>query len=192
MVDSLYIIKKMGHLGHTLLLNASFEPLHVVPWYRAMQLLYQGKVEVLEESDKQVRTVSLTIKVPAVLRLLKYIPLVKKRQTVRFSRANVFIRDKNTCQYCGKICPRSYLTLDHIIPTVQGGGKRWENIVSACKSCNQKKGGKTPQQARMKLIRKPKQPHWLPTTSLQIGIAITPDSWRIYLNINNSNELDSS
>jgi 5-methylcytosine-specific restriction endonuclease McrA len=170
-------------MGHALVLNASFEPLHIVTWQRALQLLFQGKVEVVEESEQEVRTVRLTIKVPAVLRLLNYVPLTKKKQIVRFSRINIFIRDNHRCQYCGKTLNRTHLTLDHVIPIVQGGKKCWENIVTACKPCNQQKGGRTPAQAGMKLVRKPRQPTWLPTASLQMGVTRTPERWKIYLKL---------
>jgi 5-methylcytosine-specific restriction endonuclease McrA len=170
-------------MSHALVLNASFEPLHIVTWQRAIQLLFQGKVEVIEESDHEVHTVRLTIKVPAVLRLIQYIPLTKKKQLVRFSRANIFLRDHHTCQYCGKAFAKSHLTLDHVIPIVQGGRKGWENIVTACKSCNQRKGGRTPAQAQMHLIRKPRQPTWLPTVSLQLGLSRAPERWKIYLKL---------
>ncbi len=165
------------------MLNASFEPLHIVTWQRALQLLFQGKVEVVEESDKEVRTVRFTIKVPAVLRLLTYVPLTRKKEIVRFSRLNIFLRDQCTCQYCGRAFTKNQLTLDHVIPIVQGGQKSWENIVTACKPCNQKKGGHTPAQAGLQLIRKPKQPAWLPTASLQLGIIKTPERWKIYLKL---------
>src|SRR3954466_1359262 len=89
-------------MSHALVLNASFEPLHIVTWQRAIQLLFQGKVEVVEESEQEVRTVRFTIRIPAVLRLLKYVPLKGKRAMVRFSRANIFLRDQHMCQYCGK------------------------------------------------------------------------------------------
>lgn len=170
-------------MSHALVLNASFEPLHIVTWQRAIQLLFQGKVEVIEESDQEIRTVRLTIKVPAVLRLLHYVPLARKKAIVRFSRINIFLRDSNYCQYCGKKFNKSHLTLDHVIPIVQGGKKCWENIVTACKTCNQRKGGRTPPQAGMQLIRKPKQPGWLPTVNLQMGITRTPERWQIYLKL---------
>jgi len=170
-------------MGHALVLNATFEPLQIVTWQRALQLLFQGKVEVIEDSEKEVRTVRLTIRVPAVLRLLEYVPLKKKKQIVRFSRANVFIRDQHRCQYCGHGFQKSHLTLDHVIPVVQGGEKSWENIVTACKPCNQKKGGRTPQQARMELIRKAQRPHWLPTTSISFSVSKTPDRWKIYMKL---------
>jgi 5-methylcytosine-specific restriction endonuclease McrA len=170
-------------MSHALVLNASFEPLHVVSWQRALQLLFQGKVEVVEESEHEVRTVRFTIKVPAVLRLLNYVPLKTKKQIVRFSRSNIFIRDQNVCQYCGNKFGKAQLTLDHVIPIVQGGKKSWENIVTACKPCNQRKGGRTPNQASMQLIGRPKRPSWLPTASFQMGVAITPERWKIYLRL---------
>lgn len=167
--------------SHALILNASFEPLHVVSWQRAIQLLFQGKVEVIEESENEVHTVRLTIKIPSVLRLLNYVPVAQRRRVIRFSRENIFIRDGNQCQYCGKKFQRSQLTLDHVIPVVQGGGKSWENIVSSCKPCNQKKGGKTPGQAGLQLIRKPREPDWLPRVTLEFGVSVTPERWKIYL-----------
>lgn len=165
------------------MLNASFEPLHIVTWQKALQLLFQGKVEVIEESDQEVRTVRLTIRIPAVLRLLNYVPLTRKKQLVRFSRANIFLRDQNICQYCGEKFSKTQLTLDHIVPVVQGGRKGWENIVTACKPCNQRKGGRTPLEAGMKLIRKPRQPNWLPSFSLKIGTTRAPERWKIYLKL---------
>jgi 5-methylcytosine-specific restriction endonuclease McrA len=179
-------------MGHALVLNASFEPLHIVSWQRALQLLFQGKVEVIEESDQEVRTVRLTIRVPAVLRLLTYVPLTRKKQVIRFSRLNVFIRDQYICQYCGSKFPKTQLTLDHVLPVVQGGGKSWENIVTACKPCNQRKGGRTPAQSHMQLIRKPRRPDWLPSASMQIGISLTPERWKLYLKMENSGAEDET
>lgn len=167
-------------MSQALVLNASFEPLQIVSWQRAIQLLFQGKVEVIEESDHEIRTVRITMRAPAVLRLLKYVPLSKKKQIVRFSRANVFLRDNFVCQYCGNRFQRGALTLDHVIPIVQGGEKSWENIVTACKPCNQRKGGRTPPQAGIRLLKKPKQPYWLPNQSVQIGISRSHEQWKIY------------
>ncbi len=167
-------------MGHALVLNASYEPLHIVTWQRAIQLLFQGKVEVIEEYDREIRTVRLSIKMPAVLRLLTYIPATKRKHIIRFSRANIFARDKHICQYCGSQPSKSQLTLDHVTPIVQGGRKCWENIVTACKPCNQKKGGKTPAQAGMHLRGKPGRPNWLPTSILQVEIKQSPERWQIY------------
>lgn len=167
--------------SHALVLNASFEPLNVVTWQRALQLLFQGKVEVIEEWETEVHSVSLRIRLPSVLRLVNYIPLVGKKRIIRFSRANIFIRDHYKCQYCGKKGTKNQLTLDHVIPVVQGGKKIWENIVTSCKSCNQKKGGRTPDEAGMSLSRKPKEPKWLPGSTLEVGVTVAHDSWKVYL-----------
>lgn len=167
-------------MSHALVLNASFEPLLIVTWQRAIQLLFQGKVEVIEESDREIHSVRVSIKVPAVLRLLKYVPLNKKKQLIRFSRANILLRDRDICQYCGGKFARTQLTLDHVIPIVQGGRKSWENIVTACKPCNQKKGGRTPIQAHMHLIRQPQQPNWLPSVQLRLGVSRAPERWKLY------------
>ncbi len=173
--------------SQVLVLNASYEPVHVVSWKRAIQLLFQGKVEVLEESSREIRTVRVTIRVPMVMRLLQYIPLGKRRNLVRFSRGNVFVRDEFRCQYCGDHFTRNQLTLDHVLPVVQGGKKTWENIVSSCRSCNQKKGGRTPKEAGMHLIRKPAEPRWLPKTHLPYGFTVLPESWKIYLSVGRTN-----
>ncbi len=135
---------------------------------------------MIEESEHEVHTVRITVKVPAVLRLLSYVPLGRKKQVVRFSRTNVFLRDDHTCAYCMRRFSKAQLTLDHVIPVVQGGRKSWENIVTACLACNQRKGGRTPTEAGMKLLQKPRHPQWLPATSLKLGVAVTPERWKIY------------
>jgi 5-methylcytosine-specific restriction endonuclease McrA len=171
-------------MSHALVLNASFEPLHIVPWQKAMQLLFQGKVEVVEESDRVVRTVRQSFRIPSVLRLLEFVPLKKKQDLVRFSRINVFLRDSHTCQYCGKRYSRNQLTIDHVVPVVQGGAKSWNNIVTACKPCNQRKGGRTPEQAKMVLLHKPTRPRWLPSTTLTHGNKEQSNfqpGWKVYL-----------
>jgi 5-methylcytosine-specific restriction endonuclease McrA len=175
-------------MANALVLNATFEPLHIVSWQKALQLLYQGKVEVIEESDKVVRTVSLEVRVPAVLRLLSYVPLKRKKHWVRFSRSNIFIRDKNSCQYCGVQFPKAQLTLDHVVPSVQNGPKTWQNIVTACKPCNQRKGGRTPREAGMVLINEPKQPNWLPSTTLRLGLTVSTEQWKVYLKIEDDDD----
>jgi 5-methylcytosine-specific restriction endonuclease McrA len=173
-------------MDRVLVLNASFEPLQIVPWQKAMQLLFQGKVEVLEESDREIKTISVTYRLPAVLRLLRFIPLARRKNVVRFSRANIFIRDQHTCQYCGRKRPRTELTLDHVIPVVQGGKKSWDNIVTACIQCNQRKGGRTPAEAGMRLIDSPGCPDWLPTVSVRLSLQTAPDRWKVYLSFHES------
>jgi len=179
-------------MDHVLVLNASFEPLQIVNWQKAMQLLFQGKVEVIEEYDREVRTVTMSFKIPSVLRLLNFIPLARKKHIIRFSRANVFLRDGFTCQYCGRKRQRTELTLDHVVPSVQGGKKSWENIVTACIQCNQRKGGRTPAEANMRLITKPTRPEFLPTFTIRFSLQSAPERWKVYLSWQVTNILDSS
>jgi len=166
---------------HALILNASFEPLDIVSWKRAIQLLFQGKVEVVEEWDHEVRTINFAIRIPSVIRLLKYIPTARSHRAVPFTRSNVFLRDHHRCQYCGRRESRHNLTLDHVMPVVQGGTRSWENIVTCCRTCNQRKGGQTPHEAQMTLVRRPVYPVWLPQTTIQVGLEITPEKWKFYL-----------
>ena len=106
------------------------------------------------------RLVGRAIKIPRVILLVSYDRVPKRR--VRFSRFNVFARDKNTCQYCRKRLPRSELNLDHVIPRSKGGMSSWENVVCSCFPCNRKKGGILLEHARMQLMKKPVQPEWTP------------------------------
>lgn len=140
-----------------IVLNASYEFIGLISWRRAMTLLFKGKVEVLRESDRIIRSVSRTFRLPAVIRLLKYIRQIYRKE-VPFSRNNILIRDGFTCQYCGGNFNSTELTLDHVLPKVQGGSNRWTNVVACCKRCNLKKGGRTPRQAGMFLTRQPFKP----------------------------------
>jgi 5-methylcytosine-specific restriction endonuclease McrA len=140
-----------------IVLNAGYEFLGLISWQRAMVLLFSGKVEVVKESDRLVRTVSKTFRIPAVIRLYKFIRQIYRRE-VPFSRKNILVRDSFVCQYCGREFPPGDLTIDHIIPKVQGGDNLWTNVVASCRSCNVRKGGLTPRQAGMQLVRKPFKP----------------------------------
>ncbi len=167
--------------SHVLVLNKSFLPIHVTTVRRAFCLLYSGIAKAvnaqyetfdyeswsqitLERNDETVGLVNRAIKVPRVILLLAYDRVPKRR--VRFSRYNIFARDKNTCQYCGKRFARQELNLDHVVPRSQGGTSTWENVVCSCHLCNRHKGGKTPEQARMKLIRRPQKPDRTPPINL--------------------------
>ena len=108
-------------MEQTLLLNATYEPLKVVHWQKAITLLYQGKVEVISEHDREIRAVSFRIKLPSVIRLLRYIKIKRRFDYVPFSRANIYARDNHSCQYCGDQFPTSELTFDHVVPVAQGG-----------------------------------------------------------------------
>lgn len=164
----------------TLLLNASYEPLRIISWKKALTLLFSGKVEVIDEYDHEVHSITFSIRLPSICRLVKY-ARVKSRTGVKFSRANIYARDKYRCQYCGKRPPTEDLTFDHVIPVAKGGKKRWNNIVTACFQCNHRKGGQTPAQAKMKLIRQPVEPRWIPAYNITFRIKSPPDSWRDYL-----------
>ena len=168
-------------MEQTLLLNASYEPLKVVDWRKAITLWCQGKVEVISVYDREVRSVSLSFKLPSVIRLLRYITIRRRFNHVPFSRANIYARDGHQCQYCGREFVVSELTFDHVVPVSQGGRKDWENIVTSCISCNRRKGGRTPAQAGMRVTRPPRRPTRAPMVRFSIGIDQAPDSWRDYL-----------
>jgi 5-methylcytosine-specific restriction endonuclease McrA len=140
-----------------IVLNAGYEFMGLIPWQRAMVLLFNEKVEIVKESDRIVRTVSRTFRIPAIIRLIKFIRQMYRRE-VPFSRKNILTRDGYVCQYCGREFGSIDLTIDHIIPKVQGGSNEWTNVVACCRCCNMRKGGRTPRQAGMQLVRKPFKP----------------------------------
>ncbi|MBN2312858.1 MAG: HNH endonuclease [Sedimentisphaerales bacterium] len=178
---------------NVLVLNKHYMAIRIIGAKRAFSLLFRDLAEVvsLEEGrysnyDFQswcevsqfrrnfepdghdwVSTVNLYIEVPRIIRLLFYDRL--PRTDVTFNRRNIFARDKNKCQYCGKHFPTSELSLDHVIPRTQGGKTTWENIVCACAACNVKKGGRKPKQAGMKLIKKPVKPRRNPLIHVHLG-----------------------
>ena len=126
------------------------------------------------------RSVSFSFKLPSVIRLLRYIKIKRQIDYVPFSRANIYARDDHTCQYCGEGFPTSELTFDHVVPVAQGGRKDWENIVTCCIPCNRRKGGRTPEQAGMHLIRVPRRPDKAPAIRITIGLRNAPETWRDY------------
>jgi 5-methylcytosine-specific restriction endonuclease McrA len=177
-------------MEETLLLNASYEPLKVVHWKKAVTLWWQGKVEIISVYDREVRGVTISFKLPSVIRLLRYVRIKRRFDYVPFSRANIYARDHYTCQYCGDSFPTNELTFDHIVPVAQGGRKDWENIVTCCISCNRKKGGRTPAEAGIHLVRHPRRPESAPAIRITVGLRNAPESWRDYLYWNV--ELDDS
>ena len=110
-------------MEQTLLLNATYEPLKIVHWQKAITLMCQGKVEVVAEYDREIRSVSISFKLPSVIRLLRFIRIKRRFDYVPFSRANIYARDKHECQYCGEEFPTNDLTFDHVQPVAQGGRK---------------------------------------------------------------------
>lgn len=169
----------LGIMEQVLLLNITYEPLRIINWKKAITLLCLGKVEVIEEYHREIHSVSFTVKLPSVVRLLR---LVKRPKTpVKFSRQNIYARDRYKCQYCGDRYPTEDLTYDHVIPKSRGGKTQWKNIVTCCIDCNRKKGGRIPSEASMKLVRKPKRPTWVPAIRITIGYREIPQTWRDYL-----------
>ena len=133
-----------------LVLNQSYEPLNICRVRRAVVLLYENKAEMLENGSGFIHSANFDFPVPSVIRLAAMIrrPPQSERKLTRFE---VFKRDHYTCQYCSKEIQQ--LTIDHVIPRYRGGQHSWENVVSACVPCNRRKAGRTPQEARMKLVR---------------------------------------
>ena len=165
--------------GHVLVLNRSWLAVHITPAKRALCLLYQGHARAVHPTEfslhafddwialwegqnhgHYVNTPCLRIRVPDVILLDYFNGFI--RHEVRFSRHSIFERDNNVCQYCGKRHNRSKLTIDHVVPQSRGGADTWENLVVACLACNVRKANRTPEEADMPLLRKPRKPGWMP------------------------------
>ncbi|MCA9248481.1 MAG: HNH endonuclease [Planctomycetales bacterium] len=189
-----------------LVLNRSYMAVHVVTVRRAFALIIRGLAEVIHLEDGQyanydfeswreiselkleyeskhphddwVRSVNFEIQAPRVIRLLSYNRVPK--HSLRLNRRNIFARDQHRCQYCRKHLPAGELTFDHVVPRSRGGETSWENIVCACVACNSRKGGRTPAEAGMQLIRKPCRPRHSPVLALKLG---NPKyaSWRTFV-----------
>lgn len=139
-------------MSKVLVLNASYEPLNICSWRRAVVLLLKGKAEQIEHNGHLIYT---DFPLPTVIRLRNYVKIPYKE--ISLSRRNVLHRDSYICQYCG--VRRHDLTIDHIIPRSRGGVDSWDNVVAACLKCNVKKGDRTPKEAGMVLMSHPRRPH---------------------------------
>jgi 5-methylcytosine-specific restriction endonuclease McrA len=162
-----------------LVLNATYEPINVTAVRRAMVLMLKGVAQAEELHNAEVHSATHSHRVPSVIRLLAYrhIP----QQSRALSRKNILLRDRNTCQFCGRIFPSSELTLDHVVPRSRGGRSSWENLVACCYRCNNSKGDRTPEEAGIKLARKPR-PFTLHTSrQLMRLIGHRDERWRKYL-----------
>ncbi len=137
-----------------LVLNQNYEPLNICNVRRAIVLVFDGKAEVLESEPRAIHSATRTFPTPSVIRMVYLIH--KPRPRVKLTRREVFIRDAYTCQYCGR--QTGDLTIDHVVPKSRGGGHSWDNLVSACKSCNHRKGGKLLTEVRMALRKLPTEP----------------------------------
>ena len=162
--------------ARVLVLNQNYEPLTVCKVRRALNLLILDKAEILENRDhERIRSVSLSLLIPSVLRLKYYINI--KRKEIALTKKNIIRRDNNQCQYCGTIT--AVMTTDHVRPKSLGGDESWENLVCACVTCNNHKGGRNLEEVRMQLRRKPKKPHAFAFIVSALG---KPDErWRPYL-----------
>lgn len=166
-----------------LTLSPSYEPLGVVDWEKAISLLYNGKVHVLSEYERLISSPSTQIRVPSVIVFKN--GKRHKKNSVRFSRKNIWIRDEGRCQYCGLDVSIKDFTIDHVIPKTLGGGTMWTNVVTCCATCNQKKGDKLAHRCGMSLKSIPVKPSSLPfvqdsehyfNNSNRI-----PDDWKFWL-----------
>jgi 5-methylcytosine-specific restriction endonuclease McrA len=186
---------------HVLVLNRLWQAVNVCTVRRALTLLFEGRAQVVLSLDdgsfqtysfnewkdfsaqkpheESIHTISFRIRVPRVIVLLLFDRLPKKE--VKFTRHNIFERDRNTCQYCGRMFERKDLNLDHVIPRDRGGPTTWENIVCSCVECNTHKANRTPQEAGLHLIRKPKRPKWRPF--VQVNFEVHHDSWKHFLDL---------
>ncbi|OQA26272.1 MAG: CRISPR-associated endonuclease Cas9 [Verrucomicrobia bacterium ADurb.Bin345] len=184
-----------------LVLNRLWQAINVCTAERALALLFTGHAQVVCENnggfhtysfgewcdfssaydgDEIIRTISIRIRVPRIILLLFFDRLPNKE--VKFTRQNIFERDRNTCQYCGDKFDRRDLNIDHVIPRQHGGLTTWTNVVCSCVDCNRRKANRTPEQARMHLVRKPKKPRWRPFVEIQF-IKTADHSWRHFLDL---------
>jgi 5-methylcytosine-specific restriction endonuclease McrA len=187
---------------HVLVLNRLWQAVNICSAKRALTLLFEGRAQVVmnagdgsfqtfnfnqwhdfsqQQPDPEcIHTISFRIRVPRVILLVIFDRLPKKE--VKFTRHNIFERDQNTCQYCGKVFDRKDLNLDHVMPRDRGGPTTWENIVCSCIPCNTRKANRTPSEAGMHLVRKPKRPKWRPFVQVSFGFQ-QHDSWKHFLDL---------
>ena len=185
--------KRTGSVGEgnsvetsVLVLNASYEAINICNMRRALKMVFKGTAQTEEASEAVIHSPSAVMHVPHVIRLVNYVNV--PRSVVKFSRKNVLVRDRHRCQYCRQEFPTALLTLDHVVPLSRGGTTTWENVVTACKKCNNRKGNRLVSESKMWLERQPKTPSIL--TYLQLnrsgsyhGRGYHP-SWKKYLYLN--------
>jgi 5-methylcytosine-specific restriction endonuclease McrA len=165
-------------LRDVLVLNSNYEPLNVCNVRRAISLVLLGKADIVHEGEVPICTVAGDLTPPSVLKMRYQVK--RPMPQLRLSRHSVLARDNYTCQYCG--ARGRELTIDHVVPRWCGGPHSWENLVACCRRCNLKKADKTPQQAHMKLARKPRRPRFVPYLSLPVYLkARVNEHWRMYL-----------
>ena len=166
-------------MDHTLVLASTYEPIKIISWKKAVILTLLNKAEVVEKYDRIIHSPSISLALPAVVKLHRTVP--RRPQRVKFSRQNIFYRDKYTCQYCLKRHPSHMLTYDHVRPKSEGGKTNWTNIVTSCIPCNLKKGNKMPHAGGPKPRIWPEEPRWLPNFGLALRMEAAPTVWQDYL-----------
>lgn len=150
-----------------LLLDSSYYPIQIIDWKKAMILFFTGRAEVVElHDDINIRSTKDSYRLPSVLRLFASF---KSFTRVKFNRNNVFLRDKYICQYCGARFNGKDLTFDHVLPKSRGGKTNWQNIVTCCHTCNNRKANKTPDECGFKLLKRPLEPQWHPLVGLKLN-----------------------
>jgi 5-methylcytosine-specific restriction endonuclease McrA len=159
-----------------LVLNASYEPLNVCSVRRAVVLVLKEKAELVEQATRTVRSESVTLPHPVVIRLITYVSLPRDKRRRRITRRAVFARDSWTCQYCGT---GTHLTVDHVVPRSRGGQTNWENIVTSCAPCNRRKGNRMPVETGMRPRKPPRAPG--PTVFIRVAAPVIPATWQQYL-----------
>ena len=168
--------------AHTavLFLDQAYRPLRIETWQRAISDFFLGKVEVVEYSaDRTIQCVGRTHPMPSVVRVVRHFK--RDRIRLKFSRLNIYARDRFECQYCGDRKATEELTFDHVTPRSRGGRTCWENIVACCIPCNSEKADRTPSEAGMRLRSTPKKPRYLPTITVRgMGASDIPAAWRPY------------
>ena len=165
-------------MSQVLVLNATYEPLNVISVRRAVLLLLKEKAEIVEAAGAWLHSEQVILPVPLVIRLVCYVR-IPRHFSLPLSRRTVLARDHYTCQYCGERLPKAALTVDHVQPRSKGGETCWENVVAACGACNRRKGGRTPDEARMPLLTEPRRPRYLALTLLEEASA--PQAWNKYM-----------
>jgi 5-methylcytosine-specific restriction endonuclease McrA len=150
-----------------LLLDSSYYPIQIIDWKRAMILFFTDRAEVVEHhQDLEINSTNKSYKLPKVMRLFGSF---KNFSRVKFNRSNIFYRDRHQCQYCGDKFKADELTFDHVMPKSRGGLSSWENIVSCCATCNNKKAARTPEEWGKKLLKIPIEPKWTPMMVLRLS-----------------------
>jgi 5-methylcytosine-specific restriction endonuclease McrA len=172
------VVPRRSSTMAVLLLNASFEPLRVITLRRAIGLMVAGKAEVLAEGTGEIRSVSVSFPVPAVVRL-RYMVKVPFAASIPLSRRAVLVRDARRCQFVH--CERPAATVDHVVPRSRGGAHTWTNVIAACAQCNARKGDRTLQELGWHLKRPPTAPRGPVVLLTAAGVAEAPPVWADYL-----------